>query len=174
LILRPAWPDRGALARRGGGPGGRPGGPIGGVLTLWGQNLAKSSYTVVYRGAGGPPQKRSGCAPCRGAQKGPNFWPLWVFLPLFCGLSHHVSPRVRSGPCGDIQPRLAPRRRSGERPQLGDGGPTLALGGPPGGVPGADPSSGPGIGSTQNHEGPGGVGGGGGGGGGGGPPGGGF
>jgi hypothetical protein len=52
---------------------------------------------------------------------------------------------------------ISPPLLSGERPQLGDGVPKLALGGPPGGVPGADPSSGPGIGSTQNHEGPGGV-----------------
>jgi hypothetical protein len=89
----------------GGPPGGRPpyaqycpsgpaprrapfgaAGPAGGTPHL--RPVEQSSIG----GAGGPPQKRTGCAPCRGAQKGPNFRPLWVFVPLFCGRSHHVSP----------------------------------------------------------------------------------
>jgi hypothetical protein len=78
----------------GGGPrGGPPGGHFWGVRTRWGQNQAKSSLTVVYRGGrGAPPQKRTGCAPGRGAQKGPKCRPWWVFIPLFSGRSHHVSP----------------------------------------------------------------------------------
>jgi hypothetical protein len=66
---------------------------------------------------------------------------LWVFLPLFCGRSHHVSPFTFSCffLCADNM--NSPRRLSGERPQLGDGPWKLALGDPPGGCPGADPSS---------------------------------
>jgi hypothetical protein len=130
-------PPYGQKCRSGAAPqGGPPGGHFWGGRTRGGQNKANSSLKVVYSGGrGGPPQKRTGCAPCRGAQKGPNFRPLWVFLPLFCGRSHHVSPQCFCPCVSCIIKQNSPRRLSGERPQLGDGVPKLALGGPPGGVP---------------------------------------
>jgi hypothetical protein len=80
-----------------------------------------------------------------------------VFLPLFCGRSHHVSPLVFRDFFLSALKALSPRRLSGERPQLGDGVPKLALGGPPGGSPGPTRHRHPVL-VTKNHEkGPGGV-----------------
>jgi hypothetical protein len=58
----------------GGGPrGGPPGGHFWGVRTRWGQNQAKSSLTVVYRGGrGGPPKSALGALPAGGPKKGPS------------------------------------------------------------------------------------------------------
>jgi hypothetical protein len=80
-----------------------------------------------------------------------------VFLPLCCGRSHPVSPLFVCLFFVFSHKFVSPRRLSGERPQLGDGVPKLALGGPPGGVPGADPSSGPYLCKQPKPPGPGGV-----------------
>jgi hypothetical protein len=115
----------------GGPPGGRPGGP-----PPYGQYCPQRVRT---------PQKRTGCAPCRGAQKGPNFRPLWVFLPLFCGRSHHVSPSCLSEVSlykRKSSPLVASR---GSAPNWGTGWPRRGRGGAPpprGGPPRAGPTRG--------------------------------
>jgi hypothetical protein len=58
----------------GGGPrGGPPGGQCWGVRTRWGQNLAKCSLTVVYRGGRGAPPKAHWVRSLQGGPKRAQF-----------------------------------------------------------------------------------------------------
>jgi hypothetical protein len=68
-----------------------------------------------------------------------------VFLPLFCGRSHHVSPQFvcLSGLFKQKSHPLVASR--GSAPDWGTGSRSWPWGAPPGGVPGADPSTGPGL-----------------------------
>jgi hypothetical protein len=106
-------------------------------------------------GPGGPPKSALGALPAGGPKQGRLFGRCGCCFPSFAGV-RTMSLLLFVVLCCFTIYTISPRRLSGERPQLGDGVPKLALGGPPGGVPGAVPSSGPGIGSTQNHVGPGG------------------
>jgi hypothetical protein len=133
-----------AAAPQGGPPGGAPRGAIfGGSGLAGGKTTLRPVKPGSIGGAGGPPQKRTGCAPCRGAQKGPNFRPLWVFLPLFCGRSHHVSPSWFFQ-CFSFDIRsIIPSSPLGGAPPIGGRGLGAGPGGPPGGVPRGRPVIGP-------------------------------
>jgi hypothetical protein len=60
-----------------------PGGPFWGVRTRWGQNQAKSSLTVVYRGGRGAPPKAHWVRSLQGGPKRAQFYAcVGVFTPL--------------------------------------------------------------------------------------------
>jgi translation initiation factor IF-2 len=142
--LDPICLKKASKTRPWGGPGGAPGGPRGGlcgaqgasggvrgplpgghfwgVRTRWGQNQAKSSLTVVYRGGrGAPAEERS-----VGSVLGGSFRSRWsAFLGLLRG--GWGGRAATRGPPGGYPPGRGPRP------------PPPAPGGPHGPPPGPPP-----------------------------------
>jgi hypothetical protein len=131
-------------------PRGPPGAPPGGGPAARGATPSYVQFNSGQSGGpGGPPKSALGALPAGGPKKGPILGLCGCFYPSFA-VDRTMSLLMLFLFLFSFEFIIAPRRLSGERPQLGDGVPKLALGGPPGGVPGADPSSGPGFGPHQN------------------------
>jgi hypothetical protein len=156
----PPVPQSGpSLGPPAGGPrgAGPPGGHFWGVRTRWGQNQAKSSLTVVYRGGRGAPPKAHWV---RSLQWGPKRAHFYAFVGVFTALLRSIVPCRCSFflwfLCSDTIIRF-PSPPLGGAPPVGGRVADAGAGGPPGGVPGADPLWGPSLCKTETLKGPGGV-----------------